>query len=243
MGLYLAALIGGLAMVSFVGLPLIGVIAPVLLASFYRTLDRIAHQQKQVESKGPGFALFKQSAIELTALLKDENRLIQMTLLGVGILAIVVAGSVVTWTVAGTGWLAQAGLSLSTLVRLLVAALVGFSFYVAIGGMLVYGLPLMVFQQEPLAPALARSGQVSLRHPGALVILFALMLAPFLLGALTGAWVFRVAGFLVSMLTGAVALPIAIAGLYCSYRTVFPSTRPARVPATALRAVRPSPGR
>lgn len=243
MGLYLAVLVGGLAMVSFVGLPLIGIVAPALLAGFYRTLDRIAHQQKRVGSKGPGFALFKQSALELTALFKDENRLIQMTLLGVGILGIVVAGGVVTWTVAGTGWLTQTGFSLSTLLRLLIAAVVAFSFYAAIGGILVYGLPLMVFQQEPLAPALARSAQVSLRHPGAVVILFVLMLAPFLLGALTGAWFSRAAGLLVSVLAGAVTLPVAIAGLYCSYRTIFPSSRPAQVPAAALRVARPSPGR
>lgn len=242
MGLYLAALIAGLALVSFVGMPLIGVLAPALLAGFYGALDKIAHEQKRA-GLGGGFALFKRSALALIAMLKDESRMIQLTLLGVGILGIVVVGGVVTWTVAGTGWLSRADLPLSTILRLTAAAIVAFSFYAVIGAVLVYGLPLMIFHKEPLAPALARSVQASLRHPAALVILFALMLAPFLFGTLAGAWSSRWVGFAMSMLIGAAVLPVVIAGFYCSYRTVFPSSRPARVPATAMRIARPSPGR
>jgi len=119
-------------------------------------------------------------------------------------------------------------LGIGTLLGNLAAVLLIFALHLVLAASIVYALPLAIFQNEPLIPAIMSSLRMSLRHVFALLVVLSLLLGLYLLGVLMALW-WVWAKYLVWLFVGPVVLPLAVTSAYCSYRTVFPGkqTHPA----------------
>jgi len=227
MGFYGTALVILLAFIPFIGGPLIGLLAPALLAGIFTSLDGTAKQKLRLPPALRMTAL-KHSPRALLSVLRDESRLMQTLILGLCCMAVVVLGDIVAWLIAGNAWANRgAGFPLAALPRLVAAVLTALSIYAAMAALLVYALPLALLDKEPLVPAVRRSFKTAAEYPSALAVLFAFLLLPFGLAAVTSLYSIWLA-YLVGVAGGALMLPVAAAGLYCSYRTLFSAAQAPR---------------
>lgn len=234
MGFCAAAVLFLLALIPLIGDPLIGLLAPFLGASFFIAVDGIARQRAELPPALRLVAL-KRSPKEFLNVSREENRLLQVVLLGLCSLVAVVLADIVVWFVAGTAWATRGlGTGASGLALVIVAGSILFASYLLLAASLVYTLPLALLQQQPLVPAMAASLTRSAHYVFALLVVLALLAAPLLLGALVSFYA-RPLGYLAGLAASALALPLAACSLYCSYRTVFPAlaAEPAHQPGFA----------
>ncbi len=222
MGVCASAVVGVLAHIPFVGTPFIALLAPALLGGFFIAVDTTAKQKLRLPP-ALRLAAVKQSPRELVAVLRDENRLLQAVMLGLASMTIVVLADILAWTVAGNVWANRADISLAALPRLTIAGLFVLSIYLFVAAALVYALPLSVLDKEPLVPAVVRSLKASAHYAFAFVVPLTFLFLPLVLGGATS-WVSPGLGYLLGFAAGAVALPVFVAGIYCSYRTIFTVT-------------------
>lgn len=222
MGLVAAVLIGALSLIPLVGGLLITLIAPVLLASAYLAIDAVSRQGMALPAS-LRLAAIKRSPKELARVFHDEERLMPTAVAAVYCLAVTLLVNILAQFVTGAAWTSRwAGLDLGSLLGVLAMALLALLIYAALAASLIYALPLVFLQDEPLIPAIGRSLKASARYVFAFSAMAGLLLAPFLLSGIasySSTW----AAHLVWVVTGTVALPVVTAGLYCSYRTIFPA--------------------
>lgn len=216
------AMLSALALIPLVGAPLIGLLAPSLAASFYLAIDTIARQKTKLP-RTLRMAALKHSPKEFLNVSREENRLLQVVLLGLYAVVIVVLADIVVWFVAGTAWSNRAlGIPVSGLAIVIAAGLILCAIYMVLAASLVYTLPLALLQHQPLVPAMFDSLKRSAHYVVALLVVLAFLSAPLLLGALVSFYSAPF-GYVVGFAAAAVVLPVAACGLYCSYRTLFPA--------------------
>ncbi len=219
MGICCSVVVGVLILIPFIGVPIIGLLAPAFLAGFCLALDATAKQKMQLPP-ALRFVALKQSPRQLVIVFRDESRLMQALILGLYCMIIVVLAAIVMWSVVGSAFANRADLSWGVIPRLIVAAVMGLSIYAAMAASLIYTVPLALLDKEPLVPAMSRSVKAAAHHAYALAVLFAFLLSPIVLGAVIG-WFSIGLGYFLGLVAGAVVLPVAVAGIYCSYRTIF----------------------
>lgn len=227
MGLTCSALISLLTLVPLVGRPVIALLAPIFLASAYLAIDAMTRQKLPLPAS-LRVAAFKRSPHELVGVFRDEDRAIPIFLLSLCSLTVALLVDVLALLVTGNAWAKPlASLDTTALVTVLAATPLAAAIYFLLAASLVYTLPLAFLRDEPLIPALASSVKASMHYIFALLVLFAFLLAPCVIGILA-ARIAPWAGYGVQLLLNAVVLPLVAASLYCSYRTVFPPPEPAR---------------
>lgn len=222
MGLVAAALISVLALIPFVGGMLVACLAPVLLASACLAIDAVSRQGIALPPSLWLVAL-QRSPAELARVFHDEERLLPTVVAAIYCLATALGINLLAQLVGGSAWIAPwASLDPGALLGVLALALVVLLLYCAAASALIYALPLAFLQDEPLIPAMQRSLRASARTAAAHLPVLALVLAPYLLGAVLAARLSSAAAVLIQILASAAALPLAASSLYCAYRTLFP---------------------
>jgi hypothetical protein len=225
MGFCCSAVAAALAQAPLIGRPLLGLLAPSAVASFYIAIEGISKQKIKLP---PALRLsaIKQSPREFLNVTRVERQLMQVLLLGLYGLVVMVLTDILAWLVAGTNLAAPlSSLSLSALFGVAVANLLRFAIYLLFAASLVFALPLALLQKQALAPALADSMRQALKYAVALLVIMALLSAPLLLGtaaSLDSSWLGLVIGFV----AGGFALPISLCSFYCGYRTIFAASQP-----------------
>ena len=221
MGFFGAAFSSALALIPFLGGPLAAMLAPVFLASAYLAIETLAGQKLQLP-RTLRFAAIKQAPRELLSVCRDEERLILTTALALYGLTVGVLANTVVLVVAGSAWsYAFITYDVVAIVRVIVAALLVSALYLAFAASAIFTLPLVYLREQPLFPAMLQSLKASARYAPAILVVAACALGPLMLGGIV--YGFSVpAAYTVGFVSAAVALPVAAAGLYCGYRTVFP---------------------
>jgi hypothetical protein len=221
MGLCCAVLISVLKLIPVIGSLLVALVAPILLASTYLAIDRVARLKMALPARLRSVAI-KQSPRELIGVFRDEKRMVPAIVTAIFTVTVALVVNIVIEFVAGAAW-SQPLTSLGAvpLVTVLVLTLLALIVYAWVAAALIYALPLAFLQNEALIPAVARSLTVSRNNVGALMVILGLGLAPYLLGAIAS-YVSIWATVLIWILAGAVMLPLVATSLYCSYRTVLP---------------------
>lgn len=220
----------GVVVVLASGLPmlgalLLGLFAPLFLGSACLVLDDIVRRGKT--TRGPrGRAALRAGARSLLRVFDRESRLIPIMLLAIYSLALVLLAQILMFSarlVVGTDVLGA-----------VVGAPLALGLLVALFASLAYALPLVVLRDEPVGTAVVRSVRAARHHLYALLMLFGLLALPTAAGALSALyspW----AAYAVGIVAGALALPWALAALYCSFRTLFAPDAPVAKPAPARR--------
>lgn len=222
MGACAAAALFVVSLVPMIGSPLTGLLVPTFLASFYIAIDGVAKQRAKLPPALRAVA-FKHSPKEFLNLAREDNRLLQVVLLGLYSLAVVVVADILAWLMAGTAWANRSlDMHYSALPVVALVGLILFAIYLLLAASLVYALPLALLQNQPLVPAVTESFKRSVHYAFALLTIVALAVAPFLLGALLSLYS-RPLGVSAALLALAVVVPVAACSLYCSFRTVFPA--------------------
>lgn len=221
MGACAVAALLALAAIPLIGSPLVGLLVPALLGSFYLAVDGVARHKAPLPPALRAAAI-RQAPGELLNVVRVENGLMHVVLLGFYGLVVTVLADIVVWLAAGTAWVNRSlDLHISALPAVAGAGLILLAIYLALGASLVYTLPLVLLQNQPLSPAMRASLVRSGRYGAALLVILALPAAPLLLGALVSLYS-PVIGYVAGFALGAAALPVAACAFYCSYRTVFP---------------------
>ncbi len=221
MGLAAAALITVLALIPFAGGLLIGLAAPILLASACLAIDPLSRTKAPVPS-ARRMAELKQGPAALVAVFSDEAHMGPAVVAGGYGLVVTLLISILVRFLAGGAWeVPWGGLDLLSLIVVLATALLALALYGVLAASLIYALPLVLLQDEALVPAVRQSLKAAARYPFAVMTVLALPLAPFALGALA-AYLAPLLTYLFWLLGGALAFPFAATGAYCSYRTLFP---------------------
>lgn len=221
MGGCAAVALFAVSLVPMIGSPLIGLLAPTLLASFYIAIDGVARQRAKLPPALRAVAV-KHSPKEFLNLAREENRLLQVALLGLYSLAVVVVADMLAWFLAGTTWANRSlGMHYSAIPVVGLIGLLLLAIYLLLAASLVYALPLALLQNQPLVPAVTASFRRGVHYAFALLTIVAFGVAPFILGALLSLYshALGVAGAVLAL---AVVAPVATCSLYCSFRTVFP---------------------
>ncbi len=236
MGVVASTLITALKLVPVIGSLLVAGIAPVLLASAYLAIDDISRQKLNLPAR-LRMAALKQSPRAVWRVLQAERHLVPMALIALASTGVALLINMMIELVAGSAWSRPwTGLAPIPLASVLVLTVLALLVYSLAAAALAYALPLVFLRGEALVPAATRSFAASRVNATALLVVWALALLPYALGAvaaLLSLW----ATVVIWLLGGALALPLAATSLYCSYRTVFP------VPPTiaAQRAPAPRP--
>lgn len=231
MGFASAALIAALAVIPLIGIPVAAFLVPTLVGAMYLAL----HATVQPAARAPArLAVLKAAPRAFVEVLADESRLILLVVLGLGCMAITLLAAVLAGQVVGSAWWIRPDMDALIWVRFAAAAVVALLVAAVAGAFLVYALPLALLQREAFLPAAGRSLRAAAHHAWALAVLGLVLLLPILAGAIVSPFAPALA-YLVAVGTGAVTLPLVIAALYCSYRTLFPvpAVRPAAKPAAA----------
>lgn len=236
MGLCCAAFFVVLAHVPLVGGPFIGLLAPSAVASFYIAIDGVSRQKMKLP-RALRLPAIKQAPREFLNVARQETHLMQVLLLGLYGLVALVLTDIVVWLVAGPALASPlAGLSITGLLGVIAANLLRFAIYLLLIASLAFTVPLVLLQNRALVPAMVDGVVRGMRYGVALLVLLALLLVPLLLGVLASVvagWL----GYLFGIASATALLPIALAGLYCSYRTVFTTAQPVtRIDAAFKRA-------
>lgn len=228
-----------LALIPLIGAPLIGLLVPSLLASFYLAVDRVARQKAELPP-ALRLAALKRAPREFLNVSREEHHLLQVVLLGLYGLVVVVLADIAVWFVAGTAWTNRAlGAPVSGLAMVVLAGLVLTAIYLLLTASLVYALPLALLQRQPLVPAMLDSLRRSAHYAAALPVLLAPLAAPPFLAALVSFYSPPL-GYLVALAASAVLVPVVACGLYCSYRTVFAALAAAPASAASLPGAKPA---
>lgn len=216
-----------LAQAPLIGRPLLGLLAPSAVASFYIAIEGISRQKIKLPPALRASAL-RQSPREFLNVARVERQLMQVLLLGLCGFVVVVLADILAWLVAGTNVAVPlSSLSLSALFGVAVANLLRLAIYLLFAASLVFALPHALLQKQSLAPALVDSLRQSMKYAVALLAIMALLLAPLLLGtvaSLDSRWLGLAIGFGI----GGFALPISLCSFYCGYRTIFGVTQPSQ---------------
>lgn len=225
MGLCCALLFVALAHIPLAGGPFVALLAPSAVASFYIAIDGVSKQKMKLPS-ALRLAAIRQSPREFLNVTREETRLMQVLVMGLYSLVAVVLTDIVVWLVAGTALASPlASLSVPALLAVLVATLLRFAIYLLLIASLAFTVPLALLQNQALVPAMVDGIRRGLHYGIALLVIVAVMLTPLLLGFLASflsAWL----GYLLGIAAAAAVLPVSVASLYCSYRTVFTTAQP-----------------
>lgn len=207
-----ALVIVALASIPFLGAPLTGLLLPVLVAAIFLALDAsVGRTGRPVSAKAA-----------LQSLFADQDRSIQIVVVSLCSMAVALLAALLMAQLAGSAWWIRPELDPLAYARVAIAALLALALCSVAAGALIYALPLALLQQEPLLPAAKRSFKAAARHAGALAVLEGILLLPLALGAIVSFFGVGL-GYLLAAVGAAVVLPLVVASLYCSYRTLFPS--------------------
>lgn len=220
MGLTAAVVLGILELIPLLGGLLIALVAPIMLASVYLSLDPI-YRQKMVLPAELRLPALKQSPRQLLDVFREEKRVLPAVTTSVLSVTAVLLIHLLVRLVAGEAWVANwSNLDHLTLLGMLAMSLLIFVLYVLLAAALIYALPLTFLRDEPLVPSLRQSLKASRHFTAALLVLLGVLLMPFLLGAIAASlslW----ASYLLWIVIGSITLPVVSASLYCSYHDIF----------------------
>lgn len=220
MGLTAAVVLAGLALIPLIGGLLIALVAPIMLASVYLSLDAI-YRQNMILPAELRLPALKQSPRQLLAVFRDEQRVLPAATTSVLSVTTVLLIHLLVRLVAGEAWVANwSNLDHLTLFGVLALALLVFVLYILLAASLIYALPLTFLRDEPLLPSLRQSLKASRHFTVALLLPLGILLLPFFLSTIAASlslW----ASYLLWLVIGSVTLPVVSASLYCSYRDIF----------------------
>lgn len=220
MAVCVAVLFTLLALIPLVGPLMIALFAPILLASTYLVIDKVAHLKLALPEDLRREAV-RQSPRALVEVFRDEEHVVPTLVAGIFSLAVVLMTHLLIRVIAGNAWVAKwSTLDIGSLLLVLLAGVVVLAVYFLLAAALIYALPLAFLQNEALVPAIGRSFRASLQYAPALLVVLTPLVLPSLLAALASfvsAWL----GPPVWLLVAAVVLPVVATSVYCSYRTLF----------------------
>jgi len=220
MGFWCAAAAVGLLQIPLIGGPLLGFLAPALVAAFYIAIEDVSKQKIKLPNALRVSAV-KQSVREFLNVTRDERRLMQVLVMSLYGMIVVVLTDILMWFVAGTAIASPfSSLSAGAMITVMVALLLRFAIYALLSASLVFTLPLALLQDQALIPAMASSVRRVWDYLFALSVVVVLMLCPLLIGALISFYA-NWLGYLVGMLAAIFVLPISVCSFYCGYRTMF----------------------
>lgn len=225
MGLASTALIAALAAIPLIGAPLAGFLVPALIGAMYLALHATA--QPTARRPAPAGAL-KAAPRALLELLADEGRLILVVVLGLCCTAVTLLAAMLATQLLGSAWWVRSDIDLLIGARFAAAAAAALLVASVAAAVLAYALPLALLQREALLSAAGRSLRAAARHGWALAVLELVLVLPILVGAIASLFAPALA-YLLAVGVGALTLPLVIASLYCSYRTLFPIAGPRAV--------------
>lgn len=206
--------------IPVMGAPLVALLAPTILASFYLAIDRVSQLSHGLPAILRVPAL-KQSPRELFRVFYDERRLLPMVVVSLYCVFLGLVVSIAVRSIAGADWNASwAGLSVRGGVSVSAAIALALVLYFLLAASLVYALPRTFLRGKPLFPEMLRSIRAGLHYLSALALVLGVLLLPIVVGALllpVSVWI----AYVMVFVTGALALPLTACGLYCSYRTVY----------------------
>jgi len=219
MGFSCVLIVTLLTLIPIVGGAIIALLAPAFLASAYLVLDSLA-RQKMALPASLRVAAIKRSPLELVAVMRREDKLMPILLVSVCTMGVALLINLVVQLIAGSAWVARwSTLEILPMLGVLLVALAAVALYTGLAMVLIYSLALSVLQDEPLVPAIITGAKTLLRCPVAVLLVLAILLAPFLFGMflsmLTPAF-----QYLVWILAGGLIVPIVVCSLYCSYRNL-----------------------
>jgi hypothetical protein len=236
MGLTAAVVLGVLELIPLLGGLLIALVAPIMLASVYLSLDTTYRQNMVLPAKLRVPALM-QSPRQLLDVFRNEKWILPAVTASMLSVTAVLLIHLLVRLVVGEAWVANwSNLDHLALFGVVAAALLAFVFYVLLAASLIYALPLTFLRDEPLVPSLRQSLKASRHFTIALSVLLGVLLMPLFLGTIAASlslW----AGFLLWLVIGSITLPVVSASLYCSYRDIF-SARYNWMPADRRRQAR-----
>jgi len=223
MGLCAAVIVSVLALIPLIGGSLIACVAPIMLASYYLTIDRVSKSSVPLPPR-LRVAAMKQSPRELFSVFRDEKRIIPMVIVSLYCMVMSLVTNTFVWLIAGSAWTKPlASLGLAALLGVLAAIVFALAAYFLLAISVIYALPRAFLRGKPLFPEIPRSLKAGLHYLVALLTVLGVLLVPTLIGivaARASLWL----SYALPMLSNAVVLPLVFASLYCSYRTIFPST-------------------
>jgi hypothetical protein len=229
MGLCGSVLVAALWAIPLLGGPLIALLAPIVLASYYLAIDRVSKLSMPLPAILRRAAML-QSPRELFGVFRDERRIVPIAVVSLYCIFVSLLTNMLLWLVAGSSW-TKSWTSLGALgwLAILAALLLALVLYFFLAASLVYALPRTFLRDKPLFPEIVRSVRAGMHYVFALSTLLALLLVPLLVAGVMShsAWWM---GYFVALLGNAVALPLVACALYCSYRTVFQSRAPGAGP-------------
>lgn len=226
MGLSASALVTALWAIPLLGGPLIALLAPMALASFYLAIDRVSKVTMPLPAVLRLSAL-RQSPRELFGVFRDERRVMPTMVVSLYSVFVSVLANMLVWMVAGSAWVKPwSDLGVVGLLAVFAALTVALIVYFLLAVSLVYALPRTFLRDKPLVPEMWRSIRTGLHYLFALLTVLGVLLLPPLVGGIASLSSLSLA-YVVALLANAVALPLVACGLYCSYRTVFQPREPA----------------
>jgi hypothetical protein len=221
LGLMSALLLGILLLIPFLGGLLATAIAPLLLAGGFQLVHQSMQRPQALPGTLRGAALLRAPQVFLEIFRHGQLTLaLVMTCIYALIAALLI--NIVVRIVAGPAWANPlAALDLLPLLGVLGGMLAGFLLYSLVAMTLVFTIPLVMLQDEPLVPAALRSFRRCLRYAVAILILLALSLAPVYVRELFGLSS-AVLGYLAAILVGGVTLPLSVAAFFSAYQDLCP---------------------
>lgn len=240
MGFTTTVLVGVFSLIPLFGGLLVALLAPILLASAYLTIDGV-YKQKIVLPASLRLTALKESPRQLIGVFRDATRIVPTAVACIysatGMLLINLPAQFLT----GGAWVANwSSLDRAALFGAVAATLLVFVLYVVLAASLIYALPLAFLRDEPLIPSLLRSLKASRHFVFALLVLLGVLLVPFCLDAIISKlsiWASKLAW----LALGSVIFPVVAASLYCSYRDIF-AVKEARVRTEARKVDVPDRG-
>lgn len=229
-----AVAMAALAAIPLIGIPLAGLLVPTLVGALYLALHAGAQPAARAPARG---GVLKAAVRTLGEAVADERRLMLLVVLGLCCMAVTLLATMLVAQLAGSAWWIRSDVDALMAVRFAGAALLALLVASVAAAALVYALPLALLQREALLGAAARSLRAAARHAWALAVLELVLLLPILLGVIVFLFAPALA-YLVAVGAVAIVLPLVIASLYCSYRTLFPvpaARSPAKPAAAAAR--------
>lgn len=221
LGTFSAVLLGMLLLIPFLGGLLATAAAPILMAGGYQAVHDVARLSQRMGGESLATAMVRAPRAFLSIF---RNGQLTLALIMASITALIAALliNIVVRIIAGPAWANPlAALDVLPLLGVIAGMLTGFLLYSLLAMTLVFALPLVMFQDEPLVPAALRSLRRGGRYAIAMLILLALSLAPVYVRGVLG-MSSAVLGYLAAVLVGAVTLPLAVAAFYCSYQDLCP---------------------
>jgi hypothetical protein len=221
MGGCAAAIVSLCSVIPLFGGPMIALLSPVALASFYLAIDRASRLGAMRMPRSLRLIALQHSPRELFSVFADERRLLPTLTVSILCLLVAVLTNTLIYVIAGRAWAtAWTSLGPAGFLSVLVAAFVSVCIFFLLALAVVYSLPRTFLQGEPLIPEMRRSFRVGMRFPAAMAAtLGALLIPPLMASAasMNSPWL----GFFVGLLLYTLVLPWVACSLYCSYRAIF----------------------